>query len=138
MVSKDNETKPIEDFKITENKFEEIKLSIEEKFPKLEFKEEQIDKKDIKLFLDSEKNTLSLSKFLKEILPDDEFKIETSKKSLTINLTKKFFAKYKTKGSVAWNIVSTLITSFLMLIYYWRSKKIAKTLREVMADSFTI
>ena len=34
MVSKDNETKPIEDFKITENKFEEIKLSIEEKFPK--------------------------------------------------------------------------------------------------------
>ena len=136
-ISKNTETKPIEDFKITENKFEEIKLSIEEKFPKLEFEEEQIDKKDIKLFLDSEKNILSLSKFLKEILPDDEFKIETSKKSLTINLTKKFFAKYKTKGSVAWNIVSTLITSFLMLIYYWRSKKIAKTpvAREVMADS---
>ena len=33
MISKDKETKPIEDFKITENKFEEIKLSIEEKFP---------------------------------------------------------------------------------------------------------
>ncbi len=137
MISKDNETKPIEDIKITQNKFEEIKLQIQKKFPQLEFEEEQIDKKDIKLFLDSEKNTLSLSKFLKETLPDDEFKIETSKKSLTINLTNKFFAKYKTKGSVAWNIVSTLITSLLMLIYYWRSKKIANTpvAREVMADS---
>ena len=137
MISKDNETKPIEDIKITQNKFEEIKLQIQKKFPELEFDEEQIDEKDIKLFLDSEKNILSLSKFLKEILAGDEFKIETSKKSLTINLTNKFFAKYKTKGSVAWNIVSTLITSLLMLIYYWRSKKIANTpvAREVMADS---
>ena len=137
MISKDNETKPIEDIKITQNKFEEIKLQIQKKFPELEFDEEQIDEKDIKLFLDSEKNILSLSKFLKEILAGDEFKIETSKRSLTINLTNKFFAKYKTKGSVAWNIVSTLITSLLMLIYYWRSKKIANTpvAREVMADS---
>lgn len=137
MISKDNETKPIEDIKITQNKFEEIKLQIQKKFPELEFEEEQIDVKDIKLFLDSEKNILSLSKFLKEILAGDEFKIETSKKSLTINLTNKFFAKYKTRGSVAWNIVSTLITSLLMLIYYWRSKKIANTpvAREVMADS---
>ncbi len=137
MISKDNETKPIEDIKITQNKFEEIKLQIQKKFPELEFDEEQIDEKDIKLFLDSEKNILSLSKFLKEILAGDEFKIETSKKSLTINLTNKFFAKYKTKGSVAWNIVSTLITSLLMLIYYWRSKKIANSpvAREVMADS---
>ena len=135
MISKDNETKPIEDIKITQNKFEEIKLQIQKKFPELEFDEEQIDEKDIKLFLDSEKNILSLSKFLKEILAGDEFKIETSKKSLTINLTNKFFAKYKTKGSVAWNIVSTLITSLLMLIYYWRSKKIANTpVARVIAD----
>ena len=63
---------------------------MKKKFPKLEFEEEQIDEKDIKLFLDSEKNILSLSKFLKEILAGDEFKIETSKKSLTINLTKNF------------------------------------------------
>ena len=137
MISKNSVTKPIEDIKITQNKFEEIKLQIQKKFPELEFDEEQIDEKDIKLFLDSEKNILPLSKFLKEILAGDEFKIETSKKSLTINLTNKFFAKYKTKGSVAWNIVSTLITSLLMLIYYWRSKKIANTpvAREVMADS---
>ena len=94
MISKDNETKPIEDIKITQNKFEEIKLQIQKKFPELEFDEEQIDEKDIKLFLDSEKNILSLSKFLKEILAGDEFKIETSKKSLTINLTNKFFDKY--------------------------------------------
>ena len=47
MISKDNETKPIEDIKITQNKFEEIKLQIQKKFPKLEFEEEQIDEKDI-------------------------------------------------------------------------------------------
>ena len=41
------ETKPIGDIKITQNKFEEIKLQIQKKFPKLEFEEEQIDEKDI-------------------------------------------------------------------------------------------
>ena len=138
MISKNSVTKPIEDIKITQNKFQEIKLKIQEEFPKLEFEVDQINKKDIKLFLESEKNILSLSNFLKEILPNDEFKIETSKRSLTINLTNKFFAKYKTKGSMAWNIISTIITSILMLIYYWRSKKaITNTpvAREVMADS---
>ena len=138
MISKNVGTKPIEDIKITQNKFEEIKLKIQEKFPKLEFEDYQINKKDIRLSLESEKNILSLGNFLKEILPNDEFKIETSKRFLTINLTNKFFAKYKTKGSVAWNVISTIITSILMLIYYWSSKKaIANTpvAREVMADS---